>query len=276
MTTVEAFAPAKINLALHVVGQREDGYHLLESLVVFANIGDHLTARLADKSALNVSGPMATGVPTGAQNLVLKAAQIAGVTAAFTLEKHLPAAAGIGGGSSDAAAALGALETLAGRRLAKSDLARLGADVPVCAFGRAAVMRGVGEDVSPAPRLPGLAAVLANPRVEVATPDVFKALHTKQNGPLPPYEAGIGFEPFIAYLAGETRNDLEPPALDLKPQIAAVLDRLTALKGARLARLSGSGATCFALFADMAEAEVAAAELRTKEPDWWVEAAWLA
>lgn len=277
MTTADvakAFAPAKINLALHVTGQRADGYHLLESLVAFANVGDQLTARLATSPSLRVQGPLAAGVPTGPENLVLKAAAWAGHGASFELEKNLPAAAGIGGGSSDAAAALRALEALTGQPCDTARLAELGADVPVCYFGRACLMRGVGEQVEAA-ALPPVAAVLANPRVEVATPRVFGQLTRKDNGPLPPLPELGDVDGLVAYLADKTRNDLETPALALAPVIGEVLDRLWALDGARLARMSGSGATCFALFDDFGAADRAAATLQAQSPDWWVSAVWL-
>lgn len=277
MTTadgVKAFAPAKINLALHVTGQREDGYHLLESLVAFANVGDVVTARLSATPALRVHGPLAAGVPTGPENLVLKAAAWAGHVAAFDLEKHLPAAAGIGGGSSDAAAALRALEALTGQLCDPERLAELGADVPACHYGRACLMRGVGERVEAA-ALPPVAAVLANPRVEVATPRVFGALAQKTNAPLPALPALCDVDSLLAYLGDNTRNDLEAPALALAPVVGVVLDRLWALPGARLARMSGSGATCFALFDDFVAAEQASATLQAQRPDWWVSAVWL-
>ncbi|MCV2892947.1 4-(cytidine 5'-diphospho)-2-C-methyl-D-erythritol kinase [Lentibacter sp. XHP0401] len=275
MTRVEeAFAPAKVNLALHVTGQRADGYHLLESLVVFANIGDCVTARLADEPSLHVHGPLAAGVPTGPGNLVLKAAAWAGHDAAFELEKNLPAAAGIGGGSSDAAAALRALEALTGRAVDVTRLAELGADLPVCYFGRSCLMRGVGEQVEGV-ALPRVPAVLANPRVEVATPKVFAALALKDNPPMPVLPVLDDVSALVAFLANETRNDLEAPALALAPVIGEVIDRLWALEGARLARMSGSGATCFALFDEIGAAEKAAADLKAQKPDWWISAVWL-
>ncbi len=271
--TVEAFAPAKINLALHVLGQRADGYHLLDSLVMFANVGDRLTARAAERSTLTLSGPMAEGVPAGPDNLVLRAAALAGRNAEFTLEKHLPMEAGLGGGSSDAAAALRALEALGGAL--EGDPAALGADVPVCLHGRACLMRGIGEDITPVDDLPRLAAVLANPGVPLSTPRVFGALAQKENAPMPRLPRAPDLEAFIAFLDKHTRNDLEAPARGLVREIGELLDRLWALRGARLARMSGSGASCFALFDDWHAAEEAAAELRAAKPGWWVSAAWL-
>lgn len=270
----EAFAPAKVNLALHVTGQREDGYHLLDSLVMFANLGDRISARLADVPGLSVTGPLAEAVPTGPENLVLKAAAWAGQSAAFELEKNLPAAAGIGGGSSDAAAALRALEALTGQAVDTTRLAELGADVPVCYFARACRMTGVGEQIKRV-ALPPVAAVLANPRVEVSTPRVFDRLASKENAPMPELPPLVTASELIAFLHEQTRNDLEPPARALASVIGEVLDRLWALKGARLARMSGSGATCFALFDAIVAAEEAAAELSAQRPDWWVSAVWL-
>lgn len=277
MTTAEraeAFAPAKVNLALHVTGQRADGYHLLDSLVMFANLGDRLSACLADQPSLSVTGPLAEGVPTGAENLVLKAAAWAGQTAAFELEKNLPAAAGIGGGSSDAAAALRALEALTVQAVDTTRLAELGADVPVCYFGRACRMTGVGECIEGL-KMPRLAAVLANPRVEVATPAVFGGLASKENAAIPDLPVFLAASDLIVFLQDHSRNDLEAPARALAPVIGEVLDRLWALNGARLARMSGSGATCFALFEEIGAAEAAAAALQAQRPDWWVSAVWL-
>lgn len=271
--TAEAFAPAKINLALHVLGQRADGYHLLDSLVMFANVGDRLITRAAERVTLKLTGPMAEGVPTGPDNLVLKAAAWAGREAAFELEKHLPAAAGLGGGSSDAAAALRALEALGGP--IDGDLGALGADLPVCAYGRACLMRGIGEDITPVEDLPRLAAVLANPRVPVSTPRVFDALESKENAPMPRLPPAPDLAAFIGFLDKHTRNDLEAPARGLAREIGEALDRLWSLQGARLARMSGSGASCFALFDDWHAAQEAAAELRAARPDWWVTSAWL-
>ncbi len=276
MTTVEAFAPAKINLSLHVTGQRADGLHALDSLVVFANVGDRLAVELAAFSSLSVHGPRAAGVPTGPENLVLKAAAWAGVTAKFALEKNLPAAAGIGGGSSDAAAALRALSALSCTEFA-GGFEALGADVPACFFGRACRMRGIGEELEPVRGLPGLPAVLVNPGVGVATPDVFKALAQKDGQAMPdrlPEMASV--EDVVAFLRAQTRNDLEAPALSLAPVIGEVLDRLGAQTGALLVRMSGSGATCFALFSDMQAAESAALLIGAQKRDWWVQPAWLA
>lgn len=259
-------APAKINLALHVTGRRADGYHLLDSIVAFAATGDRLRVTQAAAPVLRVTGPFANAVPTGAENLCLRAAALAGVAAEIRLEKHLPVASGIGGGSADAAAVLRAL---ARQGVPLPDAPeRLGADVPVCLAGRPARMRGVGERLDPLPTLPGLAMVLVNPGLPLSTPAVFARLEQRENPPLPDLPAGLDPAAFIAWLRG-CRNDLEAPAITLAPQIAEVLDALRA-QGARLARMSGSGATCFGLFARPADAEAAATALAQARPGWWV------
>lgn len=269
MTGAEARAPAKINLALHVTGRRDDGYHTLDSLVVFADAADVLRVRPAAAPSLRVTGPMAAGVPTDASNLVLRAAAAMGVSAEIELEKHLPAAGGIGGGSSDAAATLRALAAMTGRA-PPADLAALGADVPVCMAPGPARMRGIGEIVAPVATLPPLDAVLVNPGVAVPTPRVFSGLARRENPPLPdPLPAFDGAAALIDWLAVQ-RNDLEPPARALAPEIDAALAALARAPGCRLARMSGSGATCFGLFVDAAAAARAAGSLA--RPGWWVRA----
>lgn len=269
MPAIEVFAPAKVNLALHVTGRRADGYHLLDSLVAFAPVGDRLRLDPAPAMALRVTGPESAGVPEGPENLVLRAAALlpAGQGAAITLEKHLPPASGIGGGSSDAAAALRGLALLRGSAVPGAGLERLGADVPMCLVPAPARTQGIGEELSPV-SLPPLPALLVNPRVEVPTPAVFRALACRENPPLPDPPAFADAPACIDWLA-QLRNDLQAPAIATAPVIAEVLDLLAALPGCRLARMSGSGATCFALFATHAEAEVAQAQLRVRRPDWW-------
>ncbi len=269
MATSKAFAPAKVNLTLHVTGQREDGYHLLESLVMFADVGDRIALSLSDTPSLSVTGPMGQGVPTGPENLVLRAADLMGVAAEITLEKHLPAAAGIGGGSSDAAAVLAALRDLTGKPVPDQGLS-LGADVPVCLAPRAVRMRGVGERLDEVPALPALPAVLVNPGVAVPTGAVFKGLERKDNPAMAPLPAQPGFGVLIDWLH-EQRNDLEAPAIAAQPVIGEVLEAIAATQGCALARMSGSGATCFGLYASAAEAEAAAGQL--KRDGWWVAAA---
>ncbi|ARE39583.1 4-diphosphocytidyl-2-C-methyl-D-erythritol kinase [Rhodovulum sp. P5] len=273
--TVEVFAPAKINLTLHVTGQRADGYHLLDSLVIFADTGDRLTLAPSDDLRLSVTGPRAEGVPTDGRNLVLKAAALfgAGQGADITLEKHLPAAAGIGGGSSDAAAALRGLARLWSRPMPDDDaVLSLGADVPVCLAPRPVRMRGVGEVIEAGPKLPPMGLILVNPGVEVSTPAVFKALDRKDN-PAMPHPPGWATAAVMAHWLAEQRNDLEPPARALSPVIGEVLDMIAATPGCLLARMSGSGATCFGIYDTRGQAQAAAATLRTDRPDWWVEAA---
>lgn len=266
----EEFAPAKVNLALHVTGQRGDGYHLLDSLVMFADVGDLLTAEPAPRITLAVTGPMAAGVPCDASNLVWRAAALFDMPVRMTLEKHLPAAAGIGGGSSDAAAAIRALRSLTGRQ-ERGPLLDLGADLPVCIAPRAARMRGIGERVDLLD-LPALDAVLVNPRVPVSTPAVFKALTKKDNPPLPdPLPGCPDARALMALLAG-LRNDLELAACAVQPVITTVLSAISAQPGARLSRMSGSGATCFGLFASAEDAAAAAAALSADHPGWWVRA----
>lgn len=271
MTKVKAFAPAKINLALHVTGQRPDGYHLLDSLVVFADIGDRLTVRLADEPALTVEGPMAAGVPDDGQNLVMKAADLMGVSAAIRLEKHLPNAAGLGGGSSDAAAAARALHDLTGQSLPDiAALTGLGADVPVCMQPNAARMRGVGEDIIPVQGLPALHAVLVNPGLPVMTQQVFANLTKRDNPPMPDVLPEFASDArFINWLAG-MRNDLQGPAMAAHPLIAQVFDKLKVTPGCLLARMSGSGGTCFGLYGDAETAASAAGRLRQANAGWWV------
>jgi len=267
---VQDFAPAKINLTLHVTGRRADGYHLLDSLVVFADVGDRLTLAPADDMSLKLTGPRADGLAADATNLVWRAADLFGQPARITLEKHLPAMAGIGGGSSDAAATLRALARATGRPLPPRP-ETLGADVPVCLPARAARMQGVGEKVTPLPPLPPLHGVLVNPGADVPTPSVFARLTRRENAPmpatLPPWPDAVTLIDWLATM----RNDLEPPARAVAPVINDVLKTLRADPACRLARMSGSGATCFALTTTRAEAEALANRLT--RPDWWIQPA---
>lgn len=258
MVIEPCLAPAKINLTLHVTGQRSDGYHLLDSLVVFADIGDRLWLKAGRHMQITLTGPFAQGVPTDQRNLVWQAADLAGWTGHITLEKNLPHGAGIGGGSSDAAAVL---RLLGGAGQA----ALLGADVPVCLSQNPQRMRGVGDVLVPLAPLPELEVILVNPQVILSTATVFSALDTKQNAPmpevLPVFETP---ETFCNWLRGQ-RNDLERPARAMAPCIDAVL---AALDTALLARMSGSGATCFGLYREGAAHE--AARIAKAHPDWWV------
>ena len=262
----EAFAPAKINLTLHITGQRADGYHLLDSLVLFADVGDRISVTPGGAGLrLTVTGPMAAGVPTDDSNLVLRAAQAAGLdAAAISLEKHLPAAAGIGGGSSDAAATLRAVAQIKpGNR---PDPLALGADVPACLAAQTLRMSGIGEQIVLVPGVPVLDAVLVNPGVSVSTPQVFSALQDKNGTPMPDLPRFADAAALIAWLAGQ-RNDLQPPARMVQPVIGQVLE---VLSDASLARMSGSGATCFGLYADTAAAHDAAKRIARDRPGWWV------
>lgn len=279
-------ARAKINLALHITGRRADGYHLLDTLVAFPDIADRLTMSPAPHLSLSVTGPFAAalGDTAPADNLVLRAARLVAeragpaAGAALTLEKHLPVASGIGGGSADAAAALRLLAPVwgldpAGPALA-SAVAGLGADVPMCVLSRPARARGIGEILEPlASPLPDAGVLLVNPGVAVATPAVFRALQTRENPPLPDLPARFATLADLAGWMAAARNDLEPPAREVAPVIGVVLDRLRALSGARVARLSGSGATCFALFDSVAGAQAGARMIAAAEPGWWTAAA---
>ena len=267
---IEARAPAKVNLTLHVTGQRPDGYHLLDSLVLFADLGDRLRVADGPGLRLSVEGPLAEGVPSDDSNSILQAARFLGADDLhFTLTKTLPSAAGIGGGTSDAAAALRAVAELRGLDL-PADVSPLGADVPVCLLGRAARMEGIGEKVTPVAGLPGMFAVLANPGVAVSTPAVFRRLAQRANPAMPAELPIFSTARDLAQWLATQRNDLEEPAIAEEPVIAEVLKALSALPGQLLSRMSGSGATCFALFETRAEAEAAAKALQQDHPDWWV------
>ncbi|MHC2020981.1 4-(cytidine 5'-diphospho)-2-C-methyl-D-erythritol kinase [Methylobacterium sp. CM6247] len=283
-------APAKINLTLHVLGRREgDGYHELDSLVAFTGSGDTLRLVPGAGLTLDVSGPTAGPAGPLGDNLVIRAATglakaIPGLRiGGFHLIKRLPVAAGIGGGSSDAAAALRLLARLNDLPLdhpAIVEAARAtGADVPVCLDPRGRMMRGAGEDVGPALGFAPLPAVLINPGVPVATAPVFKALgltvgqrHAGEAHPL--LARGLGFGEILAAVT-PARNDLEAPALTVAPVIADTLTALRDRPGCRLARMSGSGATVFGLFATRSDAVRAAAAIRAMQPSWWVRAALL-
>lgn len=263
------FAPAKVNLALHVTGRRGDGYHLLDSLVVFAGVGDWLTLAPASELSLSVSGPRMAGVPVDGRNLVWRAARTLSADrgAAMILEKHLPPAGGIGGGSADAAAALRGLAELWGCAI-PAETATLGADLPVCLRGTPCRMRGIGEVLDDVPPLPDAWLVLVNPGVEVTTASVFQALGRCDNpGLAAPH--WTDFDSLLDWLH-TTRNDLEEPARNLAPEIGDVLAALTATQDCVLARMSGSGGTCFGLFESEAAARNAAAIIARAHPRWWV------
>jgi 4-diphosphocytidyl-2-C-methyl-D-erythritol kinase len=276
-----AGAPAKLNLFLHVTGRRADGYHLLDSLVAFADIGDRISAEPADSLSLSITGRFAGALTGEADNLVLRAARLlaeeTGRTpvVALTLEKNLPVAAGIGGGSADAAATLRALIRLWDLEVSQEQLMalalRLGADVPVCLLGQPCRLSGIGETLSPLSSLQALPVLLVNPGVPLSTPAVF---HARDGGFGAAAPARLPAEPaaLLGFLRAQ-RNDLTEAALALAPQIGTVLDWLESLPGCMLARLSGSGPTCFALMRDTESAETGASALRTAQPGWWVRAA---
>jgi 4-diphosphocytidyl-2-C-methyl-D-erythritol kinase len=279
---------AKVNLSLRVVGRRTDGYHDLESVVAFADCADRLALEPGGELKLVTTGPQAEACGDTADNLVVKAARFLAEAVpglklgAFALEKVLPVAAGIGGGSADAAAALRLLARLNDLSLDDPRLQRValatGADVTVCLFSRACDMTGVGEQLLPL-KLPDMPCVMVNPRVPVATKDVFQALGLR-NGELlvgatdiieaPAWpEAGATIADWVDVLA-TVANDLEAPAMRIEPVIGDVLQALHTSAGARLARMSGSGATCFAIFGEASEAHAAAEKIRRKYPGWWV------
>jgi len=276
-------APAKINLALHVTGQRADGYHLLESIVTFADAGDRLSFAVSETDAFAASGRFAALVPTEAEgrhgNLVLKARDLlrriladkgfAAAPVAIDLEKNLPVAAGIGGGSADAAATLRGLLRFWNASLPDEQLAALalslGADVPMCLKGEALMAKGIGEDLTALPTLPSLPLVLGNPLTGVSTPDIFQRLMRKDNAPI-----GEIDHDWIAFLK-TLRNDLEPPARSLVREIDQISNMIGG-EGAMLTRMSGSGATCFGIFPSFETAQNAAENLNGQKPDWYFQA----
>jgi 4-diphosphocytidyl-2-C-methyl-D-erythritol kinase len=275
-------ARAKVNLYLHILGRRADGYHLLDSLIVFAEAGDEIALAPADGLSLTIDGPFAAGLESGPDNLVMRAAAalqaLTGVRAGATirLTKNLPVASGIGGGSADAAATLAGLCQLwnvaPGRAALLSLATKLGADVPVCLDGMPSFVGGIGEELVPAAGLPPAWLLLVNPRVATPTPAVFKARQGPFSKPaswsVPPRD----FVDFATRLRASA-NDLTEAAISVTPAIREVLVALASLSGCVLARLSGSGATCFGLFADEAAARAGEAALRTAQPRWWVTSA---
>lgn len=277
-------ARAKINLALHVVGKRADGYHLLDSLVVFADFGDVLRANPSKELTLNVSGHFSQGVPTDERNIVLKAAktlqQVRGVTdgAELLLDKSLPHGAGIGGGSSDAAAAISLLSRLWNvPPLGPEEALELGADVPVCLLQPAPTfVRGIGEVLEPAPRLPEAWLVLVNPGIVVATEDVFKLYDQQYSVGLATPDPMVDFASFEAFECWllEQHNDLTriTSKKEIAPVVTDVLAALLAFPSCRHADMSGSGSTCWGLFRTADEAKIAVDQLHAIHPGWWVQA----
>ncbi|MBV8239544.1 MAG: 4-(cytidine 5'-diphospho)-2-C-methyl-D-erythritol kinase [Hyphomicrobiales bacterium] len=279
MTSVELFAPAKVNLYLHITGRREDGYHLLDSLVVFAGTGDNLRFAPAEGLTLALEGPGAWLLKQDEDNLVLRAARLLAealgrpAQAAITLEKNLPVASGIGGGSADAAATLRGLLSLWEAELDEAKLKeiglKLGADLPVCLVGRPTQMSGIGEILTPSIELPPAWLVLVNPRLALSTPAVFKA-RTGDFTPAAPLTGPIPDAQSLAEALHDRRNDLAHAAVLLEPVVAEMLAAIAETEGCLLSRMSGSGATCFGLYADEETADNAADELREVHSGWWI------
>jgi len=288
LSALTEHARAKVNLSLEVLGRRDDGYHELASLVAFASVADVISLTPGAPLGIEIEGPWAHAL-SGEENLVLRAAHTAQRQLPdlrlghFRLEKHLPVAAGIGGGSADAAAALRLLRAANPDLSASLDWSRLalsiGADVPVCLHNAAAFMSGIGERIAPVASMPPLWAVLVNPRVPLSTADVFRSLNApptdRRATQLPEPPAFEAFAHLIDWLAGRP-NGLEISARALCPAITPVLQELTLLPESAMARMSGSGPTCFALFAESEAADSAARSLATRHPEWWVCAAHLA
>lgn len=279
MATIRAKAPAKVNLTLHVTGRRDDGYHLLDSLVVFADVCDQLSATSSADLRISVSGPFSPGVPTDDSNLMMRAAmalkRVRGVEmgAALTLEKHLPHAAGIGSGSSDAALTLAMLAELWGVPPLPAnapEVVALGADVPVCLQAPAPTrMTGIGETLSDVPRLPDCALVLVRPPVEVPTAAVFQALTSRDGSGMDDLPLGLDYDGFVQWLAAQ-RNDLQAPAETIAPEITHAIAALRALPAVSFAGMSGSGATCYGLVKDIATARQVARRMQVAHMNWWV------
>jgi len=280
------FAPAKVNLFLHVGSLRADGFHPICSLMAFADIGDRLTAASTDRFELRIEGPTRDQAPAGDDNLVTRAARalfakagIAEPTLRLTLHKSLPAEAGLGGGSSDAAAALRLLRTELGLVVSDDGLqavaAQLGSDVPACLLARPVLAQGRGERLTPACGLPELPAVLVRPPVSASTAAVYRAFdeghaaHASAHAQALP--DGLGSPAAAAEFLLTCRNDLEAPAVALQPAIGEALDQLRSAPETLLARMSGSGSACFALCADDAAAAALADRLRALRPSWWVQ-----
>lgn len=269
MTAVKVFAPAKVNLALHVTGQRSDGYHELDTLVAFADVGDLLTLKPAKKTALQLSGPEAGETPEGIDNIAVRIAEEY-FPIAIELEKNLPVAAGIGGGSADAAAVYRALGQLHPRTKEQpaEELSALGADIPMCVHSVPVRARGIGDRLDRV-ELPPLFAVLCNPRVAISTPNIFQTLEEKCNSRLNWPPTTTSPRHFIDWLT-EARNDLETPACKSAPQVQTVLMELENSNNVRLVRMSGSGGTCFGLFDSREAASAAASAIAENQPKWWV------
>jgi 4-diphosphocytidyl-2-C-methyl-D-erythritol kinase len=280
---VEAFAPAKINLFLHVGEKRADGFHDLESLVVFADIGDTLAFSPAPELTLALDGPFARALEAEGDNLVLRAARALAkhvgrpaATTSIRLTKQLPIASGIGGGSADAAAVLRGLTRLWALDLSWDELRviaeTIGSDVPVCVESKASWMEGRGERVIPAAAVPEMSVLLVNPGVAISTAEVFRTLAPRHRSGTINRVAPLSLPRELIAFLKNTANDLQAPAQLIAPVIGVVLDELSRMPGVEIWRMSGSGATCFALFDDQSSAEMAAIALSHTHPDWWVKA----
>ena len=276
------FASAKVNLALHIIGRRSDGYHILDSLVVFPNISDELTFENSKSTSLEICGPYMDGLINQKQtNIILstvdklsQAQQITNQGIAIQLTKNLPISSGIGGGSSNAAATLLALNQIWQCNLGNKELTRIailiGADVAVCLTKKPSRIQGIGDKITKLSNFPSGAIVLANPNIPVSTPKVFANLNNFENSNLPKIPDNFSnFTNLVNWLS-ETQNDLEPTAIYLEPTIETVKTELQNLKNCEFARMSGSGATCFGLFRNFEDAKHASKTLKEKFPNWWV------
>lgn len=288
-SSVSFRARAKINLALHVIGRRPDGYHLLDSIVAFADVADIITLALSNSDCLSIAGPFADQLSAEPDNIVLRACRAfrsrfpdAADGYSVKLEKYLPVASGIGGGSADAAAVLKGLVSLSGLPVSNQDLAEiglaLGADVPVCLCGIACRMSGVGEHVQAIEPFPAIPAVLVNPGCPISTQTIFNQLGLEPGAiampVMPELPVAGGEGDWLDWLAGQ-RNDLQQSAIHVEPVISETLAIISAQPGCRVSRMSGSGATCFGLFERAREARAAAQYLQRESPDWWVVGAML-
>lgn len=275
------FARPKVNLFLHITGKRTDGYHVLESLVCFPSGGDRVSVTAGDRLSFTQTGPYAKNMGEAADNLVMKAALLLQQTygtqngAQIHLEKNLPVASGIGGGSSDAASVLHLLCDLWQLDVPLNDLCKLGqtlgADLPVCLHDGPALMSGIGEVITPVKSLPKLYILLVNPGVEVSTPAAFSKLTRIGGSPDAGSFDDLSCTDFIDRLK-ICRNDLQKGAIELVPQIGQALDALQSNDDCLLARMSGSGATCFGLYESLEAAEAAGTEIASHHQNWWVDA----
>jgi 4-diphosphocytidyl-2-C-methyl-D-erythritol kinase len=278
-------APAKVNLFLEITGRRPDGYHTIDSLMGFLDLGDVVRLRQADALSLTMDGPYADRVPGDETNLAVRAVRLledwAGraLPVAIHIEKFIPAGAGLGGGSADAAAVLRGMRTLFGLAIGEGELARLGlalgADVPACLASRPVLAAGIGEDLRPAAAMPDLNLVLVHPAVSLATPDVYRSYDLGHAGCDGCHGAHgpIVMPPSVIDAIVRRRNDLEAAAIALEPLIVSVLDQLSGTPGCQLVRMSGSGTACFGIYGDGAAAGRACVELQAASPGWWVRAA---